>query len=54
MRGITFFLFVFISLRKKVYEEPSGHQLNRAKTSLFFSDNTERVVKEEIKTRFGA
>ena len=39
---------------RKIYEEASGHQLNRAKTSLFFSDNTERVVEEEIKTRFGA
>ena len=39
---------------RKIYEEASGHQLNKAKTSLFFSDNTERVVEEEIKTRFGA
>ena len=39
---------------RKIYEEASGHQLNRAKISLFFSDNTKRVVKDEIKTRFGA
>ena len=39
---------------RKIYEEASGKQLNRAKTLLFFSDNTERIVKEEIKTRFGA
>ena len=38
----------------KVYEEASGQQLNRAKTSLFFSSNTENDVKEEIKIRFGA
>ena len=38
----------------KVYEEASGQQLNRAKTSLFFSQNTRDEVKEEIKTRFGA
>ena len=38
----------------KVYEEASGQQLNRAKTSLFFSQNTRDEVNEEIKTRFGA
>ena len=38
----------------RVYEKASGQQLNRAKTSLFFSSNTSRDVQEEIKTRFGA
>lgn len=38
----------------EVYEETSGQQLNRAKTSLFFSQNTRDDVKEEIKRRFGA
>ncbi|XP_075651545.1 uncharacterized protein LOC142622019 [Castanea sativa] len=38
----------------KVYEEALGQQMNRAKTSLFFSQNTRDGVKEEIKTRFGA
>ena len=38
----------------KVYEKASGQQLNRAKTSLFFSSNTSRDVQEEIKNRFGA
>ena len=37
-----------------VYEKASGQQLNRAKTSLFFSSNTSRDVQEEIKNRFGA
>ncbi|XP_075659281.1 uncharacterized protein LOC142629196 [Castanea sativa] len=37
-----------------LYEEASGQQMNRAKTSLFFSQNTRDEVKEEIKTRFGA
>ena len=37
-----------------VYEKASGQQLNRAKTSLFFSSNTSRDVQEEIKTQFGA
>lgn len=38
----------------KVYEDASSQQLNRAKTSLFFSNNTDRSIKEEIKSRFGA
>ena len=38
----------------KVYEESSGQQLNRAKTSLFFSQNTMDDIREEIKNRFGA
>lgn len=29
-------------------------KLNRAKTSLFFSSNTDRSIQNEIKTRFGA
>ncbi|XP_023872081.2 uncharacterized mitochondrial protein AtMg00310-like [Quercus suber] len=37
-----------------VYEKASVQQLNRAKTSLFFSSNTLDEVKEEIKNRFGA
>lgn len=38
----------------QVYEKASGQQLNRAKTSLFFSTNTSREVQEEIKVRFAA
>ena len=38
----------------RVYEEASGQELNRAKTSLFFSSNTPTTIKEEIKGRFGA
>ena len=38
----------------QVYERASGQQLNRAKTSLFFSSNTNPSVQEEIKQRFGA
>ena len=38
----------------EVYEKASGQQLNRAKTSLFFSSNTLNEVQEEIKRRFGA
>ena len=38
----------------KVYEKASGQQLNRSKTSLFFSSNTSRDVQEEIKNRFDA
>ena len=37
-----------------VYEQASGQQLNRTKTSLFFSSNTPREIQEEIKVRFGA
>ena len=37
-----------------VCEKASGQQLNRAKTSLFFSGNTPREVQEEKKNRFGA
>ena len=37
-----------------MYEKASGQQLNRAKTSLFFSSNTPTTIKEEIKGRFGA
>ena len=37
-----------------VYEKAFGQQLNRAKTSLFFSSNTLRDVQEEIKNWFGA
>ena len=38
----------------KVYEESSGQQLNRSKTSLFFSHNTDHDTKDAIKTMFGA
>ena len=37
-----------------IYEQAFGQQLNRAKTSLFFSKNTPGEVQEEIKTRFEA
>ena len=37
-----------------LYEATLGQQLNKAKTALFFSKNTPRVLQEEIKTRFGA
>ena len=36
------------------YEQSSGQQLNRSKTSLFFSPNTADEIKELIKTMFGA
>ena len=38
----------------KVYEDSSGQQLNKQKTSLHFSRNTDRGVQEAIKTLFGA
>ena len=38
----------------QVYERALGQQLNRAKTSLFFSSNTNLSVQEKIKQRFGA
>ena len=38
----------------QVYEDASGQQLNRAKTSLFLSKNTPRLIQEEIKNSFGA
>ena len=37
-----------------VYENSSGQQLNRSKTSLFFSPNTSETTKHEIKNRFEA
>ena len=37
-----------------MYEASSGQQLNRNKTSLFFSHNTANRVKETIKMMFGA
>ena len=37
-----------------VYENSSGQQLNRSKTSLFFSPNTSESTKHEIKNRFEA
>ncbi|XP_075645808.1 uncharacterized protein LOC142616967 [Castanea sativa] len=37
-----------------VYEASSGQQLNRSKTSMFFSRNTDSATKESIKTMFGA
>ncbi|XP_030924559.1 uncharacterized protein LOC115951516 [Quercus lobata] len=38
----------------QVYEDASGQQLNRAKTSLFLSKSTPRLIQEEIKNSFGA
>ncbi|XP_075665346.1 uncharacterized protein LOC142635011 [Castanea sativa] len=38
----------------QIYEQASGQQLNRAKTSMFFSSNTAEEIKNEIKSRFGA
>ena len=38
----------------KVYEDASGQQMIKAKTSLFVNTNTNREIQEEIKTRFGA
>ena len=37
-----------------MYEGVSGQQLNRAKTSLFFSRNTPNDIQEIIKHKFGA
>ena len=37
-----------------VYENSLGQQLNQSKTSLFFSPNTSKSTKNEIKSRFGA
>ena len=37
-----------------VYEDASAQQLNKAKTALFFSKNTPRVIQEEIKAKFRA
>ena len=36
------------------YEQASGQQLNRIKTSLFFSPNTTEEIQDEIRVRFGA
>ena len=36
------------------YEQSSGQQLNRTKTSLFFSPNTTKEIQDEIRVRFGA
>ena len=38
----------------QVHEDASSQQLNRAKTSLFFSINTLSLIQEDIKNRFGA
>ena len=38
----------------KVYESSSGQQLNKEKTSLYFSRNTEGQIQSKIKTMFGA
>ena len=37
-----------------VYKNTTGQQLNRSKTSFFFSPNTSEMTKNEIKNRFGA
>ena len=36
------------------YEGDSGQKLNKEKTSLFFSKNTNREVQKQIKEKFGA
>lgn len=38
----------------KVYKESSGQQLNKNKTSLFFSHNTNHDTRDTIKAMFGA
>jgi len=38
----------------QVYEQASGQQLNRTKTSLFFSSNTTKEVQDEIESKFEA
>ena len=38
----------------QVYEDSSSQQLNRSKTSLFFSHNIDHNTKEAIKAMFGA
>lgn len=38
----------------ETYEHESGQQLNRDKTSLFFSRNTPQPIQDDIKNRFGA
>ena len=38
----------------QVYESSSGQQLNRNKTTLFFSSNTPTRIQEAIKSMFGA
>lgn len=37
-----------------LYEANSGQQLNKNKTTLFFSKNTHQAIQEEIKSQFGA
>ena len=37
-----------------VYEKATGQQVNRQKTSLFFSPNTAMEIQEDIKQRFKA
>lgn len=36
------------------YERDSGQKLNKEKTSLFFSKNTNREVQDHVKQQFGA
>ncbi|KAL0006736.1 hypothetical protein SO802_008238 [Lithocarpus litseifolius] len=38
----------------KDYERVSGQKLNKEKTSLYFSKNTDRGVQEQVKQKFGA
>ena len=38
----------------EMYEQASVQQLNKAKSSLFFSSNTPKEIQDEIKRRFGA
>lgn len=37
-----------------MFEQAFGQQLNREKTSLFFSSNTPQDFQDDIKNRFGA
>ena len=37
-----------------VYEKATGQQVNRQKSSLFFSPNTFEEIQHDIKQRFGA
>ena len=37
-----------------VYERATGQQVNRQKTSLFFSPNTPAEIREKLRQRFGA
>ena len=38
----------------ETYEHESGQQLNRDKTSLFFNNNIQQDIQDDIKFHFGA